>query len=79
MTVMVPRSITSVGTGVYDVVFLQDGSPITVRCTVVEHHGIMAVQPKPDIFMMGAVNPREMTAAVLAFDRAVRGAGPHGE
>lgn len=69
------HSITYVQPRVYDVVFTRDGEAKTVRCSVIEHAGITVVQPAPDIFMSGEAGPpREIFAAVLAFDRA-RAAG----
>ncbi|WP_146210087.1 hypothetical protein [Vitiosangium sp. GDMCC 1.1324] len=67
-------SITYVQPHVYEVIFMRDGEETTVQFTVVERAGIRAVQPVPDIFMSGAVPPREVSAAVLAFDHA-RGNG----
>ncbi len=46
---------------------------LTVRCTIVNSGGIVAVQPEPDIFMNSGVPSRAVWAAVVAFDHAVRG------
>ena len=70
------RAIEVREAGAYAVTFDDRETPlttVTVRCTVVEHEGgIVGVDPeRPDIFMYG-VYARVVSAAIVAFDRAVR-------
>lgn len=67
------RSIAYVENGLYDVVFGDDSSTMSVRCKVSERGGVKGGQPEPDVFMAGLVMfPREVCATVLAFDHVVR-------
>ena len=49
-----------------------DGGVRMVECRVIEHGGVSAVRPDPDVFMTGEADAREVTAAVLRFHHARR-------
>lgn len=68
---MTLRSITYVELGSYEVTIERDGVTTTVRCRVAGIGRVTRVEPTPDIFK-GIGPAREISAAVVAFDRATR-------
>jgi hypothetical protein len=60
---------------VYDVMLEIDGRPESMRCQVIEHEGIRAVQPMPDLSWHLPFNPKLLAAAVLAFAQACQTKG----
>ncbi len=75
------RAIEALEAGGYAVTFddLDARTTLTIKCSVVNHEGIVGVQPEPDIFMnsgMSAQAIRAISAAVAAFDHARHG-GSH--
>jgi hypothetical protein len=68
------RETGSLGPDRYQVTLAgADGGVRLVECRVIEHRGVWAVRPEPDVFMTGEADAREVTAAVLRFHRARRG------
>lgn len=69
------RAIKALAAGVYAVTFDDRDAltTLTVTCTIVSHEGILAIQAEPDIFMNSGVPARAVSAAIVAFDYAVRG------
>jgi hypothetical protein len=62
--------IEPIGIAEYRVDLDGEEGPRTITCTVVEQDGIVAVQPKPDLFMVSPNGARDVVAAVIEVHRS---------